>query len=575
MAFLILLFFALKIRKSTISKLTQFQKIKSPEKKLYFSILHVCKRYVMFLFCLIAPLIVITVASITANSINYLLITCYCLLAYIIVAAFIDLVFYPFSTQSSLIGIDRSISGKLANRLKILLVIGIIGFVIYILLNNQIALSKTVEFAHTLLITILAISIISIAWPMTRIILILRRHPSLRLATNIILTVILISIVIAEWLGYRSLTNYLFHGIAATFSVGFLAWILSAITIAVTKIINSPDSPIHKKVYIFFGVSSKKTIFEFGWLAFVICVLLWSSFIVILLKIWGLSSTHFRDLLASLVDGFKIANITIVPSKIILSLFLLAILLLFIRACRKIIDNPHTKENKQQTTSTAISAIVNYIGVAITILIVLLIAGVNFAGLAIIAGALSVGIGFGLQNIVNNFVSGIILLIERPIKPGDRIIVGENEGFVKKISIRSTRIQTLKFSDIIIPNAEIISGQLTNLMFNDYFCRIHLDVGVAYGTDAELVNKILLETAKAHKDVIDNDPVNQPSVFFLEFGSSSMLFKLFCVIKNVNSKFRVRSELHFAVYKAFKENGIAFAFPQRDIHIYKGDKQEH
>ena len=239
---------------------------------------------------------------------------------------------------------------------------------------------------------------------------------------------------------------------------------------------------------------------------------------------------------------------------------------------RAVIEH-HTGEHVNRGSQQALAAIVGYVGFSIVLLFALLIAGVNFAGLAIIAGALSVGIGFGLQNIVNNFVSGIILLVERPIKPGDRIIVGDTEGFVKKISIRSTQIQTLQYSDLIVPNSEIVSRQVTNLMFKDFYGRISIDVGVIYGSDTELVRQTLLEVANNHPEVVSEEGPYQSWSLFKEFGDSSLNFALYCIIKNVNLKYAVASELRLAIDKAFREKHITIAFPQRDVHIRDWTKQ--
>jgi small-conductance mechanosensitive channel len=226
----------------------------------------------------------------------------------------------------------------------------------------------------------------------------------------------------------------------------------------------------------------------------------------------------------------------------------------------------------------AVATMMSYIGFIIALLIGLLIAGVNFTGLAIIAGALSVGIGLGLQNIANNFISGIILLLERPIKVGDRIMVGDVEGFVKKISIRATQITTLDQTDVIMPNAQLVSDQVTNLMFRDFQLRVCVTVGVAYGSDTELVRRLLLQAAEQHPDIIKDDPACKTYVLFESFGDNSLGFKLYCIIRDANKKYIVPSDLHFQIDKLFREHNITIAFPQRDLHIKNwptGDAKEH
>jgi small-conductance mechanosensitive channel len=208
-----------------------------------------------------------------------------------------------------------------------------------------------------------------------------------------------------------------------------------------------------------------------------------------------------------------------------------------------------------------------YVVVAIAILVALGVAGLEFSNLAIIAGALSVGIGFGLQNIVNNFVSGLILLFERPVKTGDWIVVGSTEGYVKRISIRSTQIETFDRADVIVPNSELISGQVTNWMLRDVHGRARVPIGVAYGSDTEKVKNLLLEVARAHPDVITDGTYPEPRVLFLNFGDSSLNFELRCHVQNVDRRLSVISELNFAIDAAFRANGIEIPFPQRDLHV--------
>ena len=195
------------------------------------------------------------------------------------------------------------------------------------------------------------------------------------------------------------------------------------------------------------------------------------------------------------------------------------------------------------------------------------LAGVDLSNIAIIAGALSVGIGFGLQNIVNNFVSGIILLFERPIRPGDWIVVGNTEGFVQKVRVRATEIQTFDRSDVIVPNSELISGQVTNWTYRDPYGRVICPVGVAYGSDVQLVRKLLLAVAEEHPQVISDGRTPPPKVFFLAFGDSALLFDLRCFISDVKSRLAVRSELNYAIDAAFRANGIQIPFPQQDLYV--------
>jgi small-conductance mechanosensitive channel len=220
-------------------------------------------------------------------------------------------------------------------------------------------------------------------------------------------------------------------------------------------------------------------------------------------------------------------------------------------------------------------SLTGYVGVIIVFLVSLSVAGLELANLALIAGALSVGIGFGLQNVVNNFVSGIVLLFERPIKTGDWIIVGGSEGYVKKIQLRSTVIQTFDRADIIVPNSEIIASQVTNWMLNDSVGRIKVPVKVAYGTDPRLVEEILLKIANAHSMVVTRSPtVESPSVLFKEFGDSALVFELRCFITDIDYYRQVASEFNYCIVSDFKEAGIEIPFPQTDLHLKSSEISE-
>jgi small-conductance mechanosensitive channel len=227
----------------------------------------------------------------------------------------------------------------------------------------------------------------------------------------------------------------------------------------------------------------------------------------------------------------------------------------------------------EHSARNALVTTFGYVAMAIAALVALSLAGISFGNLAIIAGALSVGIGFGLQNIVNNFVSGIIMLVERPVRNGDWIVVGDTEGYVQRISIRTTTIQTLDRADVIVPNSDLISGKVTNWTLGDTWGRIKIPIGVAYGSDVETVIETLLEIANNNEDVIKGNPqLPDPYVLFLDFGDSSLDFELRAIIRNINRRLRVISDINRAINAAFKKQGIEIPFPQRDVN-FRGSLQ--
>ncbi|MCB1546955.1 MAG: mechanosensitive ion channel, partial [Hyphomicrobiaceae bacterium] len=184
--------------------------------------------------------------------------------------------------------------------------------------------------------------------------------------------------------------------------------------------------------------------------------------------------------------------------------------------------------------------------------------------LAIVAGALSVGIGFGLQSIVNNFVSGLILLVERPIKVGDWIVVGNDQGFVRRISVRATEIETFDRSSLILPNSELITGRVINLTHRNAMGRVIINVGTAYSSDPAEVVALLREIAQAHPTVLRHP---EPRIAFVDFGASSLDFSVRVYIPDIKRTFDVQTDLRIAIFKAFAERGIEIPFPQQDLHL--------
>ena len=207
---------------------------------------------------------------------------------------------------------------------------------------------------------------------------------------------------------------------------------------------------------------------------------------------------------------------------------------------------------------------VGYIGVSAAALIALSYAGLNLSNLAIVAGAFSVGIGFGLQSVVNNFVSGLILLAERPIKVGNLVIVGGEEGYVRKISVRSTEIETFDRANVLIPNSFFISEKVKNWTLRNNTGRIAVEVGVAHGSDPRKVKAILLQAAEAHPNVM-NTPA--PFVDFETFSSDMMEFKLYAFIFDLEKSTSTRTDLRIAILDAFNAAGIAIPSRQTDITL--------
>ena len=214
----------------------------------------------------------------------------------------------------------------------------------------------------------------------------------------------------------------------------------------------------------------------------------------------------------------------------------------------------------------AIARIVSYVVLVLGLIIGLETLGVNLSSLTVLAGALGVGIGFGLQNIVGNFVSGLIILGERPIQIGDRVqLDASTVGKVVRIGARATHVLTNDNIMIIVPNSEFVSSRVVNWTHNDPRVRFRINVGVSYGSDPHLVEKLLLEVATADPSVLKDPP---PTVVFKEFGDSALLFELRAwSVDMTHRPGTLESQLNFAIWDKFKQHGIEIPFPQRDVHL--------
>jgi small-conductance mechanosensitive channel len=205
-----------------------------------------------------------------------------------------------------------------------------------------------------------------------------------------------------------------------------------------------------------------------------------------------------------------------------------------------------------------------YLGFIASVMAAASFLGLNASSLAIVAGGLSLGLGFGMQSIFNNFISGLILLVERPIKIGDWIAAGSSEGRVRKINVRATEIETIDKQTVIVPNAELITGSVKNWTYSDRVARVVISIGVSYDSDAEKVRELLLGIANAHPEILS---VPAPNVIFMAFGESSLDFEVRTYIGDADRRIHVASDLRFQILSTLRANKIEIPFPQRDLNI--------
>lgn len=296
-----------------------------------------------------------------------------------------------------------------------------------------------------------------------------------------------------------------------------------------------------------------------------IAIMIGAGLVPLLALIWGARPADLGELWLVLTDGVKFGQARISLAVVVTAIVVFASGVLLTRWLQSLLRStvfPRTKIDSGGRN--AILAGINYVGLTLAAIVAISSAGLDLSNLAYIVGALSVGLGFGLQNVVSNFVSGLILLIERPIKEGDWIEVSGHSGYVRKIAVRSTHIETFDRHDIFVPNADLISGSVKNMTMSSIVGRIILPVGVAYGSDLEKAREILLKAANDHATVLETP---EPKVYFRGLGDSAIDLELRCYLSNVNDTVSATSDLYFEIYNALRTAGIEIPFPQRDIGL--------
>ncbi len=479
-------------------------------------------------------------------------------------AVIIDWATGPLSPSAKVPGLIPDHVQPLRLRMRVLLVGLVVSYVV--LGPGWLGPRATVgdNLLHVLLLLAVAISLLSL-------LIYIRRIPGLQGRFRFLrftgITAVLAAVGAAA-LGYHNLSSFMIHGLVRTALALFALWILLWLVFRAFEGLVEGEAPLAQRVRDLLGAAERESRTSFGFIQLVIDLFLWIAFVVYVIYVWDSSGNTLDRLEYRIFEGWEIGQLELVPSEIVKGILILTALIVVTGWIKRWIDRRWLRHMAlDRGARDALVTLFGYVGVVIAILIGLNVAGIDLTGLAWFVTALGLGIGFGLQAIASNFVSGLILLFERPIKAGDFVTVGGTEGFVRRVRIRATDIETLDNQNVLVPNSELVSGRVTNWVFRNPQGRLRIEVGVAYGSDIEKVRDILETIAREHPEVITDGRAPAPRALFMAFGESSLNFELRVRIKRIERRFTVISDINFAVDKAFREAGITIPFPQRDLHL--------
>lgn len=384
--------------------------------------------------------------------------------------------------------------------------------------------------------------------------------PALRLGA----TVLSCSFV-AQWIGYSTLSSRLFESSMKTVFLGLFSWMTLHLGRGSFQYLIKLPILQRRRFIVQFGSELETHLRKLlltvilGYVAFY------------LMEIWGVFPSAGQAWRGFLDFGFTLGE-----KKLSTHLVLLAVLTLYASIQGSWILGALLETEFFPPRSVdlgvrdSILKLLHYGVITVGFLLAISLLGFELKNFVVLAGALGIGIGFGLQHIVNNFVSGLVLLFERPVKVGDMIMIESEWCMVRKIGLRATTVETFDQSEIIVPNSDLISQKVTNWTLTSEQSRVVVKVGVAYGTNVQKVLGILTECAAGHPQVLDDPP---PSPLFVEFGESAMAFELRAWVEKTSHRLQVKSDILMAIDERFHQQGVEIPFPQHDLHLRSFDTE--
>ena len=488
----------------------------------------------------------------------------YGLAAYFVFVFMIRLFLAPCPPAEPYLPLPHKVLASIAGRLRTLAILALAVSLLSATLVVEGFPDPVQRFLRLLVATVLIIALTRLIWLVGPL---LRWHDTR--VPRFLLVLAMLCALGAEWAGYLNLAEYLVGGIVGTIVSFGVAWFVWRLFDDLYDGLDDGRRRWQRKLRQALDVPPDAYMPGVLWLRILTSLVIWGGFLLLVSLMWGLSDTGLAYLVRLLNEGVQVGQFEIVPIKLLWGVVALVVVVAITSWFKgRLGQRWLTRTRMDRGAREAVVTVSGYVGVAIAIIIGLSIAGVKFTNIAIIAGALSVGLGFGLQNIFNNFVSGLILLFERPVKTDDWIVVGQTEGLVKRIRIRSTEIKTFDHADVIVPNSEIIQGTVTNWMLRDPFGRVIVPVRVAYGTDPEQVREILEEIGREHpRTITDAVLAPPPHALFRRFGDYGMEFELRVFIRDIEYILDVINDLNFSIEREFRRHGIVIPYPRQDVQI--------
>jgi small-conductance mechanosensitive channel len=373
------------------------------------------------------------------------------------------------------------------------------------------------------------------------------------------------AIVIAVLAGYARFADVLAERLLASIIIAGAFYLLVVTSDALFTDGFRAETPRARAVVANLGLHPRRVGLIGALLSGAVRLLLLLLAVLLIIGPWEGTATDLMGAFQGFSFGLRIGKATISFRAVLAAVVVLAVGILLTRAVQRWLDSqilPRT--DLEPSLQQSVGMIFGYLGIIAAVSLALGALGIDLQKIALVAGALSVGIGFGLQSIVSNFVSGLILLTERPIRVGDWIVVKGEEGFVRRIRVRATEVETFERASVIVPNSDLITGVVKNWTHGNVLGRITVKVGVGYDSDPEAVRDILFAAAADHPLVL-KEP--KPTVLFTSFGDSALDFELRCIVRDIQQSYSVRSDLNFVVLKRFRQAGIDIPFPQRVVHF--------